>query len=528
MKATAWARLAIAGMALCIGVTSVRAQEAEPTQERTQLQPDLYPLPKPGRTVNWVPKKPKPAKPSSEFTLPPVQVGRHGPTRRVSVFPFYFSRTSPGDSEMLAGLYYQRRSPKLNVDIAVPVYWSFRDPENTTTVIPPVHYREGSGFDFGITPLFYHGREKESHYTVIPPLLTLSWRNKLEAHTFSALFWRLRERQDINWGLFPLLWVKDSPELEHVIAPPFFFRFVDHVEQDAVTVVPPFYHSISLKSVDWGLAPLFFHSHGKDSTSNTLLPLFHQHASKQRFRLLTPLGGYLKSKDSESMYALLYIQHRGTTKLDAVAPLFWYWREPRMYASTVIAAPLFWHFQTPAEQSTLAIPFFGYWETAGASSTWATLLAAHWQSYTEDAGATWIFPTFQYSHDPSSRTFNIHPLFYSTGARTHRHLVVAPLYWDFEDHEEDYRTSIAFPLFWRFRDRSTVHQVAGLTYYNEGRKHGSRYYQFHLFPLFAYGEPRPGDHWWSVLYGLAGYERHGRYARANFLWLGHLQTDSPN
>ncbi len=512
-----------------LGAWPALAQDAEPTSQ--QQENTIYKLPKPGRTVSWVPQEPEDPSDStskSEFTLPPVQFSHTKKTHRVSVFPLYFSRTTPDDSEYLVGLYYRRRSPKLNVDVAAPFYWSFRDPYNTTTVLPPFHYRYGTGFDVGLTPLFYHGREKEKHYTVIPPLLTVSWRDQMEARTFSALlFWRLRDQRDINWGIFPFLWVKDAPDLEHVIAPPLFFRFVDHQEQDAFTLVPPVYHQISLKSVDWGVVPFVFHSHGENYATTTIPPLFHLYDSDKRYRLLTLLGGYLEDEASNSLYALLYIRHRGDTKLDAVAPIFWHWREPRMYASSLIVAPLFWHFQNPASQTTLALPFFGLWKKAEATSTWATLLAAHWENYAKEASTTWVFPTFQYSEDPTSRTFNFHPLFYSTGAHTHRNLVIAPIYWDFENYEEDYRTSIVFPVFWRFRDRATVHQVAGLTYYNEGRRHGEPYWQFHLFPFFAYGEPKPGDHWWTVLYGLAGYRRQGSYARAQFLWLGQVQTDGP-
>ena len=88
---------------------------------------------------------------------------------------------------------------------------------------------------------------------------------------------------------------------------------------------------------------------------------------------------------------------------------------------------------------------------------------------TEATAGTWIFPNIQASHTPDSTTFNIHPLVYSTSAKTHRHFVFAPLYWDFEDYEDDSRATVAFPLFWRFRSGSTVSQLAGNTYYHHYR-----------------------------------------------------------
>ncbi|QQR89142.1 MAG: hypothetical protein IPJ88_13100 [Myxococcales bacterium] len=513
-------------LALAAFPSQLFAQDSEPSQGTQEENSDEQLLPA-SKAVSWRPSEEKKTEQDSSFTLPPVELAKRNKTRTLSVFPFYFSKRGPGYSELLAGPYYNRRSKDLNADVAFPFYWSFRGKKNSTLVIPPFHYRGGTGFDVGLSPLFYHGQEKDRHYTVIPPLLSFAWRDQDDAYTFSTLFWRVRHRDDIDWGIFPLLWINSNPLSERILLPPLFFRFVDREERDALTVVPPFYHHVSLTGAKWGLAPLLFHSHDNKHQSLTLAPLFHYYRGKQNFRLLTPVAGYLEDKDSSSLYALLYFRHRGRTELDAFAPFVWSWRNPRLYESAFVLAPFLWQFSDPSSSSFVLAPFFGRWKTRNVSSTWVTPLAAHWGSERKDAAFTWIAPTLQFSHDPNSRTFNLHPIIYSTEARTHRHLVVAPLYWDFEDYEEDYRTSILFPLFWRFRNRSTVHQVAGLTYYNEGRKHGKRYYQFHLIPFFAYGSPRPGDHWWTVLYGLAGYERQGRYARAQALWLMNFQTDSP-
>ena len=43
--------------------------------------------------------------------------------------------------------------------------------------------------------------------------------------------------------------------------------------------------------------------------------------------------------------------------------------------------------------------------------------------------------------------------------------------------------------------------------------------KIHVFPFFAWGSNGPDNEWWSVLYGLAGYERHGTAARATALWI---------
>lgn len=316
-----------------------------------------------------------------------------------------------------------------------------------------------------------------------------------------------------------------SPEAQSTVIPPLFFRFADRTTRNALTIIPPVYHDIDPKGVRWGIAPLLMHHHDDQSHGLTLLPLFHYARTKNTLTLLSAPFGYMEDEDGHSLYALPYVRHRGKSELDAIAPIVWSWRKPRMYASAFIVAPLFWHFDDPASSTLLVPPLFGHWNTKHVSSTLITPLVSRWQSHQRGAAFTWIMPTLQFSHDPDSSTINLHPLFYSTRAKTHSHLVIAPLYWDIDDKEEDYRTTVAFPFFWRFRNKSTVHQLTGLTYYNEGRRQGQPHYQFHFFPFFAYGEPRPGDHWWTILYGLAGYQRQGSYARAQLLWLLNFQTD---
>ncbi len=105
--------------------------------------------------------------------------------------------------------------------------------------------------------------------------------------------------------------------------------------------------------------------------------------------------------------------------------------------------------------------------------------------------------------------------------------MIAPLFWDFETYAERNRSTVLFPLFWRFRRGSTVSQLAGNTYYHAWRQGDVSGWEFHFFPLFAYGESGAHDYWWKVLYGLAGYERRGEYARGQVMWVP-FQMDGPD
>jgi hypothetical protein len=168
-----------------------------------------------------------------------------------------------------------------------------------------------------------------------------------------------------------------------------------------------------------------------------------------------------------------------------------------------------------------------YFHEPGLYTTWASLLTVHSQRHDEDTGFTWVFPTLDLRHDPEKNIVNFHPLVYSRNEEDYRHLVIAPIHWDFEWRDEDYRATIDFPIFWRFRSGPEVKQVMLNTYYREYREDGADGWEFHFFPLFAFGKPRPGDHWWNILYGLAGYRRQGSYAQTQVFWIP-FQTDGPD
>jgi len=481
-----------------------------------------------GHTTRLLPSEPDRGEDDHTLLIPPLYLDRRGDTTTSILFPLYFRRSAPQDRQLLIGPYYQRRAFELNVDVVFPFYWSFRGIDYDTWSVPPVyHNRDADGFDWGIAPLIFDGRSDDSVYTVIPPLLTASWANDERAYTFAGPFWRIRKRQKKNWGIFPLLWASSNEVESSFILAPLIFRFADEEKQEALTIVPPFYHRVTEESATWGLAPLLHHMHDEEGSSWTVPPaLFHYSKFGEDLRLITPLFGYFDVDDHQTLVTPLYQRYRGETNLDAVAPFFFSYRNPRQHSSSLLIPPLFWHFETPAESTDVLFPLFGRWHERGRYTTFATPLFAHYQNHEEDAAGTWIAPNIQFSHTPESSTFNLHPLVYSTSARTHRHLVLAPIYWDFEDYEDRSRTTIAFPFLWRFRNGSSVTQVAIPTYYRYERDGGVPGWEFHFFPLFAFGSPRPGDHWWSILYGLAGYKRQGRFAKASAFWIP-FQVDGP-
>jgi hypothetical protein len=196
-----------------------------------------------------------------------------------------------------------------------------------------------------------------------------------------------------------------------------------------------------------------------------------------------------------------------------------------------------------------------------------------------------VFPTFHYAWDATSWQFNVHPFFYRKKATDNSHLAIAPvwydfrnskekthrsvlfplwwnfknfekqtfgraappIYWDFEDKKAQTRRIVGFPVYWDFRNdlakahtrvvfpfylrlergASLGHAVLN-TYYEKKQEPSHKSWQFHFFPLISFGAGERGkedDKWWSLLYGLAGYERRGSHRRVTAFYLPFQMKD---
>jgi hypothetical protein len=142
----------------------------------------------------------------------------------------------------------------------------------------------------------------------------------------------------------------------------------------------------------------------------------------------------------------------------------------------------------------------GRFETYGESKTW------------------WVFPTLTLMSDKHGWEDDFHPLIYVGRSEDSAHTVLAPIFWDFANTKG--RTTVGVPLYWRFADGQddSVVQVAANTLYVQKRVAGGTDWQFHLLPLFSYGES-PTGYFWNVLFGLAGYSRDGAQASVRALWI---------
>jgi hypothetical protein len=423
------------------------------------------------------------------------------------------------DTEGLyALLYYRRRSLALDADVVFPAFWRVRDGDSHVVVAGPLAHREAPfAHDNWLAPLFFEGKRPDGGYFHSPILLTTSHWARSGAFTLVGLFFRDRSASDVDFGVVPFFFHGDNGNLDgnrrtYTLIPPFFYYHAEHeLDSTSMTVIGPVIARSTPKRDIFDVAPLFFHIQGKPQSAGvaeshtTLFPLFHYGHSPDASLFILP--GYYRrvTSKSDTMLSLFYSHaegRSGSTSLTAagpVVPLWWNYSDRDLGVHAWAAVPFFYVSNSPSGQDWLT-PLVGRFASYGESTTW------------------WVAPTFTFTTDIHGWETDLHPIIYAGRSDDSTHTVVAPIFWDFANPKK--RTTVGFPIYWRFVDgeNASVLQVAANTLYMQKRVPGGVDWQFHLLPLFSYGES-PTGYFWNLLFGLAGYTRDGAHAEVRALWL---------
>lgn len=430
------------------------------------------------------------------------------------------------DTETLwALLFYQRRSDKLDADVLFPLAWKIRERENHVLVLGPLAHREAPNeHDNWVAPLVFEGKRLESGYLHVPLLLSSTHYSKEAAFTVSGPFFRDRTGTDVDMGVVPFFFhgnngSMDGNERAYTLIPPLlFYHRYRELEESHLTVVGPLIFKSDPKRSIFDVAPIFFHIEGKPETGGvreqhtTIFPLFHYGKSPDASLFVVP--GYLRrvTRTADTLitpfFTSAYTRNESThfTAIGPLLPLFYNYTDRDIGLHAFAVAPFYYQSDSPKGHDFLT-PLYGKFESYGVSRTW------------------WTFPSIVVSKDNHGWETDVHPLVYLGRNDSASHTVLAPVFWDFTSLHG--RTTVGFPVFWRFSTNAddSIIQVAGNTLYMQKRAVGGSDWQFHVLPLFSYGED-PQGYFWNVLFGLAGYQRQGSYARVKAFWIP-IQTSGP-
>ncbi len=463
----------------------------------------------------------------SRTIIPPYYSEQDGRYRFRTIFPLWLERTQPGDkASMYTPLYFHRRSKLYDADVLFPIAWNLRDHTTRTTIIGPVLHSETeaapasadgtepaavAGHRNWVAPLFFESRKQDgSGYLHIPPLLSFSEYHANGGYRIHGPLYCFhqgssdcdtRSSTKVDLGLFPLYFYGRTQETEYELIPPLlhYYHYAD-VGDATLNVWGPVWSSHDRESEAFHLMPIYWSSRHEKTKRLTVAPLFHWYNSPEEKFLLTPLFATDETSTGDYTFATwLYARHRGRTQLDMVTPLFWQYRDPDIRLTRTLIPPVFYRNTSPRSNDIAIFPLFARFHREHLRDSW------------------WITPIFHYETSVSGWEFDTLPLFFVGREARSTHLVVAPVLWDFASPQS--RATVVPPIYFRFANVDDgVTQVVLNTYYRERPHPTGSDWEFHFFPLFSFGK-EPAGYFWSVLYGLAGYERDGLRRTAKTFWV---------
>ncbi|HEY4158244.1 MAG TPA: hypothetical protein VGM29_09110 [Polyangiaceae bacterium] len=445
---------------------------------------------------------------------------RSGKYQLQLAFPVWAERTMPSRTKpqevdrasLFGGLYYNRRSAEHADDILFPVFWNLRDKtkDSRTTIVGPLVNRSAPGeTDNWLAPLYFTGTRKDGGYTLIPPLLTYTHKDAEGGFNLvGPLFcsWSggdscdTRTAQNIDFGVAPLYFYGQNLKTKYEVIPPLlhYYRYNDR-DLSWTDLWGPYFRRHTQKREMFHLFPLYYSIWGQDERHTTVLPFFHYGYHGDSWLFANPLFVMARGDHDERTFVTwLYARYRGRTELDMITPLYWAYRDPDIGLDEKILFPFLYSRTSPRENNQLFFPFWGHFERYGISET------------------TWLTPFYRHSTDLRGWETDINPIVFIGRNARDAHTVIAPFLWDFASPSS--RSTVAFPVFWRFSTERELTQLVGNVYYHEKKLKSGLDWEFHVFPLFSYGES-PTGHFWNVLYGLAGYSRDGKTTKMRTLWI---------
>lgn len=436
---------------------------------------------------------------------------------RTIIPPLWAERKMPGDRASLFGFYYNRRSVKHDADVLFPLFWRLREDTTRTTIFFPFMHREREAtkelparHDNWLFPFFFEGKSADgSGYFHVPPLLTFTQhtaRGGLDVVGPMFCKWKggpncdRRTADVIDMGLPPFYFYGKDETSEYEVIPPLIHYYkYSELGDVSTTLWGPVYLKRSPEQDTTNVFPLFYRSSGKNEASTTLFPLFHYSYKGNESLIVTPFFVKSTGEKGESAFAsLVYAKYRGRTELDMVSPFYWAYRDPDIHLDRKLVFPFYYESTSPRSKDRVIFPLYARFQRAGLSDT------------------TWITPIFRHVTDTTGWETNIFPIVFMGRQYESNHFVVAPILWDFSSPHA--RTTIVPPLYFRFADDKSLTQVAFNTLYREKKVEGGVEWEFHLLPLFSYGQS-PTGHFWNVLFGLAGYTRDGSASKARALYI---------
>ncbi|MDF1563105.1 MAG: hypothetical protein P1V51_08680 [Deltaproteobacteria bacterium] len=262
------------------------------------------------------------------LSIPPLlfhHSGREG-VERTLAGPLYLSRVGEKRTRALFPLFFSRRTPEMQLDLALPGFYRYRDAE---------------GWEAGLLPLWAGGRNSRRSFHIIPPLFAY-WQKTEDELRLGLLNTRYVKRPDGHaLTVFPLLFEGRRGDRHHLVVPPLLFDFAS--PERRLTVVGPFYRARSESGWRAGVFPLYLGAR-TDERSTDLIPPLLTWRNVHAGRTSLVVGPFYRVKDeagwSGGLFPLYFGSRNERFDYDLVPPALFY-RRVQGEDATLVAGPYF-------------------------------------------------------------------------------------------------------------------------------------------------------------------------------------------
>ncbi len=421
------------------------------------------------------------------------------------VAPLYF-RGREGDSgyDHLVPLFFSGHdgpNHHLVVPLALTAHWGDADSENTWSLQTYLQTRRDGGYHLVSFPVLFAGKDNDSEYEVMPPLLLGHWGDASSETIWALQSWYRSGPEGYSFASLPFVFAGKDAQSSYQVVAPLFWRFQN--PEKTTTVVGPGYFARRPDGYDFGLAPLYFR--GRDGArAYDISPLLFWNLEQPGSHLLVippALTARWSDGDSENTWALqTYYQKRkdgfrlvslplvfaakdDESEYETVVPLFWHFKDAEK-TTTVIGtgylqqrktgydfgvAPLYFRGREADAHYDVSPPLFWSWGDAQSHHLFIPpLLTAHWGD--GEGESTWALQTY-YQRRRDGFTLVSLPFLFAGKDEQSEHEVVAPVFWRFKESEKT--TTVVGPAFLQTRPTGYDFGIAPL--YFRGRDAGARY-----------------------------------------------------
>jgi hypothetical protein len=411
----------------------------------------------------------------------------------------YSSVEGESKSGSFLWLYWFGRSPTDNYDVGFPLLWSFRSPESSTTVVPPVfHARRGNSYIGSAALLSWWGgnRDKGSNWQLFLPF----YYGGRGDHGKTALYLSPLGgyRRDDNAGSHGLTWLAPpilrwhdrQSELESYLL--LYWHYRDIQGDSDTTLVGNYYQRKDPNGSTRVVFPLFwsFKDKRNGASAHSLFPFyFHRHSAEERTTTagIFPLWAYWRrfadGGHSAGLFPFVFSGERHDRSHLIVAPLLWHFRNQDK--SSTLALPL-WYHSRDANSSHTYVPPLLYFSGQDRGASYHIQIPLFWHFADSRRGtSTTIAPLFFRDVDRNGTANGILPLLFWGGGSQRSHFVLFPIFWHFRDDSVQRSTTVA-GLYWHRRwGNETTDALFPIFHYRRGtRPGGQEESSLTLFPLF--------------------------------------------